>query len=87
MDSAEACKRYIEKNVNSSVIKLSEQNRYDLNSNLLLDKFTDFNEEQTKKLVESDLKYLTHPYENDEEPRFRELIEDTKKASIQMLIK
>ena len=87
VDTAEACKRYIEKNVNSSVINLSEQNRYDLNSNLLLDKFTDFNEEQTKKLVESDLKYLTYPYENDEEPDLRELIEDTKKASIQMVSK
>ena len=84
VDSAEECKNYIANHVKSSVINLSEKNRFDLKSNTLLDKFIDFSEKQTEMLIESELKYLPYPYEGDRDPDLNLLIEDTKKASTGM---
>ncbi len=87
VDSAKECKNYIANHVKSSVINLSEKNRFDLKSNKLLDKFIDFSEKQTEMLIESELKNLSYPYEDDQDPDLNLLIEDTKKASSGMINK
>ena len=87
VDSAEECKNYIANHVKSSVINLSEKNRFDLKSNKLLDKFIDFSEKQTETLIESELKHLSYPYEDDQDPDLNLLVEDTKKASTGMINK
>jgi UDP-MurNAc hydroxylase len=84
VDSAEECKNYIANQVESSVINLSENNRFDLKNDKVLDRFIEFSLKQTEELIENKLKYITYPHENDKYPDIHLLIEDTKKASIKM---